>query len=541
MEGLMMNYPLTLPMILEHGNRVFPTKEVISIMPDKSRHRYSFADLYKRSKRLAHALRHQLGIREGEMVGTYAWNHYQHLELYFGIPGSGAICHTINIRLSSAQTEFIVNNAEDRYVFIDATLVPNFEKIQSALETVKGYVVLNAPEGFKTTLQNWKHYEDLLAKASEDLDWAVIEENDACAMCYTSGTTGQPKGVLYSHRSTVLHTMTVALPNYANISFHDTILVIVPQFHVMAWGFPFGAIMCGARIVLPSLHMQPEPIIRMIREENVNKAAGVPTIWQGVYGALKAEANPAPFPLKEFFVGGASAPPAMIQNYQKDFNITVVHAWGMTETSPVVTMSRLQPEHASMSEADKIKLRAMQGQPLPGTEIRVMTENLGLAPWDGHTAGEVQVRGAWIIDSYYQVNNRENFTEDGWLRTGDVATISPEGFMHITDRTKDLIKSGGEWISSVELELAIMSHPKVKEASVIAIPDEQWSERPLAAIVLREANNPFEEGELQSFLATQFAKYQIPDQYRYINEVPKTSVGKFDKKELRRLYAEGKL
>lgn len=541
MKGLMMQYPLTTNTILEYGNSAFPDKKLISHLPDGTRHEYSYGDLYVRTKKLANALTKTLGITKGDMVGTFAWNHYQHTELYYGIPGIGAICHTINIRLSPQQTEFIINHSEDKVIFVDATLVTLLEKIVPKLETVEHFIILNAPKDFTCGLPNTLHYEDLLSGQPEEFEWPELDENEASGMCYTSGTTGMPKGVLYSHRSTYLHALTILSPNAGNYSNADTILLIVPQFHVMAWGFPYMCLLSGSDMVMPSSNLGPAAVVRILQEEKVTKANGVPTIWMGVYEEMKKNPQREKLALQEYLVGGSALPASLIEGFEKDFGIKGVHAWGMTETSPLGTASRLQPRHKELNPDEKIRVRAKQGIEFPGIEMRIVGEDGSVAPRDGKTMGELQVRGAWVISSYFKTHNRENFTEDGWFRTGDVSTIDSDGYMEITDRTKDLIKSGGEWISSVALESALMSHPKIKEAAVIAIPDKKWSERPLATIVLRDSNNSVSDKELKEFLSPNFANYQIPDSYVFIAQVPRTSVGKFDKKEIRRRYSEGEL
>jgi fatty-acyl-CoA synthase len=541
MNSLMMNYPLTTTTILEYGNSVYHYKKIITYLPDGTRHEYQFSDMYKRCKKLANALINKLGIKAGDIVGTFAWNHAPHVELYYGISGIGAVCHPINIRLSGQQTEYIINNSEDRVIFVDATLVPLLEKIAPLLETVESYVLLNAPKDFKTTLQNTIHYEDLLAEQSDEYQWPILNENDACGMCYTSGTTGLPKGVLYSHRSTYLHASNIISPNAGNFSNEDTLLLIVPQFHVMAWGFPYLCLLSGSDMVLPSSNLQPEAIINILQKENITKANGVPTIWLGVYHAMKANPPKEKLALQEYLVGGSALPKSLIEGFDKDFGIKGVQAWGMTETSPLGTVSRLQAQHSNLSEQEQLTIRAKQGIAFPGVEIRIMTDDGTLAPSDGITMGELQIRGAWVINSYFKTNNQENFTTDGWFKTGDVSTIDPDGYMEIKDRTKDLIKSGGEWISSVALESALMAHPNIREAAVIAIPDEKWVEKPLAAIVLVNKETSTSDAELIEFLDREFVKYQIPKDYVYLQEIPKTSVGKFDKKEIRRLFSEGKL
>ena len=536
-----MHYPLTTSAIIEYGNRVFPHKEVVTRLPDGTRHQYSFHDMYVRAKKLANALVNQLNIKPGDKVATFAWNHYQHLELYYAIPGVGAVCHPLNIRLSYDQVIYIVNHAEDKVIFIDATLVPFFEKIAPLTPHVQHFILLNAKENFATTLPNTIHYEDLIANEPEDFEWLPVDENEACAMCYTSGTTGSPKGVLYSHRSVYLHAQTLLLPNAGNISSRDKVLMVVPQFHVLAWGLPYACMMTGADMIMPSCHLQPAALIEIIQQEKVTFATGVPTIWLGIYDVLKKNPPTEKLPLREFMVGGSALPQSLIEGFEKDFQLPGLHAWGMTETSPLGTVSRLQSAHSNLPRQQQYKTMAKQGIELPGVEIRLVKEDGSIAARDGESVGEIQIRGPWIISSYYKVeDNSAYFSTDGWFKTGDVATIDAMGYLHITDRTKDLIKSGGEWISSVELEVALMAHPAIKEACVIAIPDERWLERPLACVVLHDGTTTTPE-QLRELLLKDFAHYQVPDRFVTIALIPKTSVGKFDKKELRKMYADGEL
>jgi fatty-acyl-CoA synthase len=540
MRGLMMDYQLTLDRILEHANRMFPHKRIKTKLPDGSMHEYTYADLYKRTKKLGNVLE-KLGVHPGDRVGTFAWNNFEHVEFYFGIPGAGAVCHTLNIRLFPEQLAFVINHAEDKVIFVDGTLIPLMEKVVDEIGGVQHFVLFNAPKDVQTKLPNVSFYEDWMADASDEFTWKCDDENMAAAMCYTSGTTGNPKGALYSHRSMYIHTMGENQAMALALTDADIVLPVVPQFHAMAWGLPYAAAMAGAELVMPGPHLKPDLLAEMIETERVTVAAGVPTIWNGLYHDLKN--NPRDIScIRALVVGGSAMPRSLIAAYEKDLNVNVLHAWGMTEMSPLGTVSRLLSRHQDLTPDEQWDMKARQGYPIAGVEMRIVNEAGDELAWDGKTMGELQVRGPWISRQYYKVAvSPENFTADGWFRTGDVVTMSADGFMTITDRTKDLVKSGGEWISTVELENAIISHPKVLEAAVIAVPDAQWSERPLAAVVPMPDSGGLTAEELTEFLAPKFAKFWLPERYVFIDEIPKTSVGKFDKKTLRQRHAEGGL
>ena len=538
LRGLMMDYPLTLDCILEHANRMFPHKTIKTKLPDGSLHEYRYADLYRRAKRLGSALE-SLGVAPGDRAATFAWNSFEHLEFYFGIPGAGAVCHTLNIRLSHEQLVYIINHAEDKVIFVDGTLLPLIEPIAAQLKSVEHFVVYNAAKDRGVNLPNALWYEDLMAAASDDYEWRCADETMAMGLCYTSGTTGMPKGVLYSHRSMVLHTLGVLAAAALGITEADVVLPVVPQFHAMAWGLPYAAAWAGAALVMPGPHLQPRALAEMIETERVSVAAGVPTIWNGLHRELKQNRRDISC-ITQLVVGGSAMPRGLIEAYEKELGVNVVHAWGMTEMSPIGSVAKLQNRHRRLDDAGRWDMKAKQGYFVPGVDARIVDGEGAELPWDGETMGELQVRGLWVAGRYYKRERHpEHFTDDGWFRTGDVATIDGSGYMSITDRTKDLVKSGGEWISSVDLENALTSHPDVMEAAVIAIPDERWDERPLAVVV--PLVDDVDAARLNQYLLRQFPKFWLPDGYVMVDDIPKTGVGKLDKKALRQMYAEGRL
>ena len=532
MKSAMMDFPLTLTHILDHAGALFGKAEIVSRLPDKSLHRYTYADFHRRARALAEALQ-KAGLQPGDRVATLMWNHYVHLETYFGVPAAGGILHTVNLRLHPNDLSYILNHAEDRFLVIDDTLLPILERVK---DRVKFERVLVAPLTGKPVPPGMLNYEDFLKTATGAFRPPAIAEDDAAGLCYTSGTTGRPKGVLYSHRALVLHTLVGALPGGIGIAESDTILPVVPMFHVNAWGIPFIATMIGAKQVLPGPYLDPESLLDLFERERVTVTAGVPTIWMGILDAL--DKNPRRWQLTpgmRMVVGGSAAPEALIRGFDRH-GLRVVHAWGMTETSPLGTVSALKRHLEDLPEKERYEIRAKQGFPAPFVEIRGVGES-GEIPWDGKALGELQIRGPWVAASYYRMPEAsDRWTEDGWFRTGDVVTIDPEGYVKIVDRTKDLIKSGGEWISSVDLENALMAHPAVKEAAVIAMANEKWGERPLAVIVTKEGNGVTAD-ELRAFLEPNFAKWWLPDAIVFTKEIPRTATGKFSKLTLREQYA----
>jgi len=531
MQSTMMQVKLSLNHFLERAGKLFGGVEIVSRMPDKSLHRTTYGDFHRRAKRLAEALQ-KAGIRKGDRVGTLMWNHYAHYEAYFGIIASGGVLHTLNLRLAPEEIGFIANHAEDRIVIVDDILLPLLEQFRH-LTKIEQVVVV--PLTGKPVAAPYIDYEAFLATATGDWDYPDHEEDDPVAMCYTSGTTGRPKGVVYSHRSQVLHSLMLATPDAVGMSGRDVILPVVPMFHANAWGVPYTAAMLGTKVVFPGPHLHPDDLLPLLESEKVTLSCGVPTIWLGMIQIL--DRDPGKYRLRpgmRLTVGGSAVPESLIRGFARH-GTDILQGWGMTETSPLATVSRPNQLQGDLTEDERFAVQALQGYPLPLVDLRIIGDD-GEQPWDGEAVGEIQVHGPWITGSYHNLpQSQDSFTEDGWLRTGDVASVSPIGYVKITDRTKDLIKSGGEWISSVDLENAIMGHPAVAEAAVIAVPHPKWAERPLAVIVLRQGKTATVD-EMKAFLATKFAKWAVPDAYEFVDAIPRTSTGKFLKTRLREQY-----
>ncbi len=532
MQGLMMDYQLTLDAVLRRAETFFGSKEIVTRLPDRSIHRYTYTDMVRRTRQLALALA-DLGVQPGDRVATLAWNHHQHLEAYFGIPIMGAVLHTLNLRLPAEDLVYIVNHANDRVLLVDQVLLPLVERIRSNSH-IEHVIVIGAdgaaPEGMRS-------YEQFIEGFDADtFVQPALDEEQAAAMCYSSGTTGRPKGAVYSHRALVLHSFASAMADTLGVRERDTVLPVVPMFHVNAWGLPFTSTMVGAKQVMPGPFLDPASLLELYQQERVTITAGVPTIWLGLLQML--DKDPTAWDLSSLrvlLVGGQAAPKSMIQGFRDRHGLEVVHAWGMTETSPLGSVAVLSSEMDNLSVAEQDVYRATQGRPAAFVEIRARGEE-GLLPWDGASMGELEVRGPWVAAHYY--NNpdaEESFTEDGWFRTGDIVTINSAGYIQIQDRAKDVVKSGGEWISSVALENALMGHPAVAEAAVFAVPDPRWLERPMAVVVLREGAS-VEPEALREYLSGEFPRWWLPDRVEFIEAIPRTSTGKFQKSVLREQY-----
>ena len=529
-NGLMMDdFQLSLTVLVERAERLSSGSPVVSRRADGSVRRTTIGECADRARRLASGLA-DLGIGDGDRVATLLWNQTEHLELYFAVPLMGAVIHTLNPRLSSDDLSYIAADAEDRIVVVDESLVHVVDSIEYDFEQI--IVVSDSRSLPAGTIE----YESLIAE-SEPMSWPAINERQAAAMCYTSGTTGRPKGVIYSHRSLVLHSLVFALPDTLGISSRDVILPAVPMFHVNGWNLPFTAALTGADLVLPGPRLDPVSLLDLLDSERVTFTAGVPTVWMAVLQA--ADAEPDRWNLRSLAqvnLGGAAVPASLIAGFERH-GLTIVQGWGMTETSPLGTLSKLPADLESLAAGDQYEYRARQGTPIPLIEIRARDDNGALIPWNDHAMGELEIRGPWVAAAYYGGTGGDKFTDDGWFRTGDVVRINERGCMRICDRAKDLVKSGGEWISSVDLENELMAHSAVAEAAVIAIPDEKWGERPLAAVVLRDGMQASPE-ELRAHLGTEFAKWQLPDRIEFIEAIPRTATGKFKKTALRERFVE---
>ncbi len=538
MQGLMMNEPLLISSIAKHAERFHGDREIVSVTADNPRHRCTVADVISRSRRLANALG-RLGCEQGDRIATIAWNDYRHLELYYGVSGAGYVCHTINPRLFPEQLIFIINHAEDRLVFTDVMFVPLLEKLLPQIPGVEGFVVMtdeaNMPE---TSLPNALCYETLVAAETDEFEWPAVDERSASALCYTSGTTGDPKGVLYDHRSTVLHAYVAPAPDIMDLSSRDSVLPVVPLFHVNAWGVPYSTLMVGAKLVLPGPKMgDGAALYELMDSEDVTMALGVPTVWLGLLQYCESEGKRLD-KLQRSLVGGAAVPRSMIEAFRDKHDVELRQGWGMTEMSPLGTCNSLKAGLESLTDDEKLDLATKAGRGIFGCELRIVDDEGKELPWDGIAYGALQVRGPWICSDYFKLEGSAGtHTDDGWFDTGDVATIDENGYMAITDRTKDVIKSGGEWISSIELENTAMGHPGVAEAAVIGVAHPKWTERPLLVVVRAEGADVSKD-EMLEYFDGKVATWWIPNDVAFVDELPHTATGKVKKIELRKQFAD---
>ncbi len=536
--GLMQERPLMISDLIEFAAVNHAKEEIVSRTVEGPIHRYTYKDCAARSRQLAKALT-GLGVQQSERIATLAWNGYRHMELYFGVSGMGAVCHTINPRLFPEQIAYIVGHAEDKYLFADLTFVPLLEKLADQLSTVQGFVIMtdeaHMPE---CSLPNVICYESLLAKADDDYQWPLFDERAAAMLCYTSGTTGNPKGVLFSHRSTVLHGFATCTKDAVGTANEEVILPVVPMFHVNAWGTPYACAMSGAKLVLPGAQMDGASIYELMETEQVTMSLGVPTVWLMLLSYMK-ENNKRFSSMKKTVIGGSAAPRSMIETFERDYDVSVIHAWGMTETSPLGTACNMKKIHKGISFEEKVNLQLKQGRGIYGVDMKIVDEQGKSLPWDGVAFGRLMVRGPWITSGYFKGEGGD-ILEDGWFDTGDVATIDEDGYMQITDRSKDVIKSGGEWISSIDVENSAVGCPGIAEAAVIAVPHPKWDERPLL-IAIKEEGADVDKAAVLAHLKGTLAKWQLPDDVVFVKELPHTATGKLLKIKLRDEYKDYKL
>ena len=539
MHGLMMNAPLLISSLIRHASEHHGDTEIVSRLTEGGIHRYTYADAHKRSRQLANALI-TLGIQPGDRIGTLAWNGFRHFETYFAVSGMGAVLHTINPRLFLEQIAYIVNHADDQYVFFDITFSALIDGIAPHCKNVKGWVAMTDRTHMPIMqTSGMLCFEELLAAASDQNEWPTFDENTASSLCYTSGTTGNPKGVLYSHRTTILHTYAIALPDVMNLSARDVILPVVPMFHVNAWGTPYACAMVGAKIVFPGAGLDGASLHELFESEGVTLSAGVPTVWLGLLNYVKQN-NLKFTTMNRTVIGGSACPPAMIKTFQDDYGVRVLHAWGMTEMSPLGTLNTFKEKHFKLNEAERFAIQQKQGRAIFGVEMRIIGSDGKDLPHDGKAFGDLLVRGPWIVREYFKSEGGDPLTPDGWFPTGDVATIDPDGFLQITDRSKDVIKSGGEWISSIDLENLAIAHPAVAEAAVIGIVHPKWDERPLLVIV-KKAGASVSKEELLKFFEGKIAKWWMPDDVAFVDKLPHTATGKLLKTKLREDFKDYRL